>query len=501
MANVPPAYRKAEMRFERLLKLSDAVGVLDWDNAAMMPAGGIEARSEQVATLRVIHHETLTAPETRDLIAAAAAEAPALDAWQRANVEEMRRELAHAAAVPPDLVEAHSKATARCEMRWRTARPANDFAGLLPDLARVLALTREVGQAKAAALGLDLYDALLDEWEPGGRAADIDMLFDDLARFLPGFIDAVIARQAKATPAIAPRGPFPADQQRALATQLMARVGFDFAHGRLDTSAHPFCGGVPDDVRITTRWNERDFTSGLMGVLHETGHAMYERNLPASWRYQPVGRARGMSIHESQSLLVEMQASRSREFVAWLAGEARVAFAGDGPEWSPVNFTRIYHRVQRSLIRVDADEATYPCHVILRYRLERAMLGGALALADLPGAWADGMKALVGVVPPDDRDGCLQDIHWPGGTWGYFPTYTLGAMTAAQLFAAAVAADPAIPAALGRGEFAPLMAWLRREVHGRASLLPTPALIAAATGRPLDVECFKTHLKRRYLDA
>jgi carboxypeptidase Taq len=196
-----------------------------------------------------------------------------------------------------------------------------------------------------------------------------------------------------------------------------------------------------------------------------------------------------------------MQASRSPEFVAWLAGEARAAFGGEGPEWTPENFMRIYHHVERSLIRVDADEATYPCHVILRYRLERAMLGGALALADLPGAWAEGMKALVGVVPPDDRDGCLQDIHWPGGTWGYFPTYTLGAMTAAQLFAAAVASDPAIPAALGRGEFAPLMAWLRREVHGRASLLSTPALIEAATGRALDVGCFKVHLRRRYLDA
>ncbi len=500
-ANVPPAYRKAEARFERLLKLNDAVRVLEWDNSAMMPAGGVEARSEQVATLRVMHHETLTAPETRDLIDAAAAEAPALDTWQRANIDEMRREWAHASAVPADLVEAHSKAVAICEMRWRKARPANDFKGLLPDLTRVLALTQQVGQAKSAALGLSLYDALLDEWEPGGRAADIDVLFDDLAAFLPGFIADAIAHQARLPAPVQPRGPFPAEQQRALATRLMARVGFDFEHGRLDTSTHPFCGGVPDDVRITTRWNEADFATGLMGVLHETGHAMYERNLPATWRYQPVGRARGMSMHESQSLLVEMQASRSREFVAWLAGEARAAFAGDGPAWAPENFIRIYHRVQRGLIRVDADEATYPCHVILRYRLERAMLAGDLALADLPGAWAEGMQALVGVVPPDDRDGCLQDIHWPSGTWAYFPTYTLGAMTAAQLFAAAVKADSSIPAALGRGEFGPLMAWLRREVHGRASLLPTPELIKAATGRPLDVGFFKAHLKRRYLDA
>ncbi len=499
--NAPPGYRKAEARFERLYKLGDATRVLEWDNSAVMPSGGSEARSEQLATLRVIHHEMMTAPENDDILGAAESERAALDPWQRANLAEMRREFAHAAAVPPDLVEAYSKALSVCEMRWRAARPANDFKGLLPDLRRVLGLVREVAAAKAAKLGLMPYDALLDEWEPGGRAAAIDVLFDDLASFLPGFIAAAIDHQARLPAPLPIPGPFPVDQQLALAKRLMASVGFDFDHGRLDTSAHPFCGGVPDDVRITTRWNEADFTTGLMGVLHETGHAMYERGLPQAWRYQPVGRARGMSIHESQSLMVEMQASRSPPFVRWLAGQAAAAFGGAGPAWAPDNFLRIYHRVKRGLIRVDADEATYPCHVILRYRLERAMIAGDLDLADLPGAWNDGMKALVGIVPPDDKDGCLQDIHWPSGAWGYFPTYTLGAMTAAQFFAAATDADPTIPDALGRGDFRPLMAWLRREVHGRAASLPTPELVKAATGRTLDPAFFKAHLKRRYLES
>lgn len=498
-ANVPPGYRKAEQRFERLYKLGDALRVLEWDNSAVMPAGGAEARGEQIATLRVLHHEMLTAPEIGDVVSAAEAERNALDPWQRANLAEMRREWAHASAVPPDLVEAYSKALSACEMRWRSARPANDFKGLLPDLRRVLGLVRQVADAKAAKLGLSPYDALLDEWEPGGRAETIDVLFDDLAAFLPGFIAEAIGHQESLPAPLPIPGPFPVDRQRSLATSLMATVGFDFDHGRLDTSAHPFCGGVPDDVRITTRWNESDFTTGLMGVLHETGHAMYERGLPAGWRYQPVGRARGMSIHESQSLMVEMQASRSPQFVRWLAGQAAAAFGGTGPAWAPDNFLRIYHRVRRGLIRVDADEATYPCHVILRYRLERAMIAGDLDLGDLPGAWNDGMKELVGIVPPDDKDGCLQDIHWPSGAWGYFPTYTLGAMTAAQLFAAAAAADPTIPDALGRGDFRPLMAWLRREVHGRAASLSTPDLITAATGRPLDPSFFKAHLARRYL--
>jgi carboxypeptidase Taq len=231
----------------------------------------------------------------------------------------MKRRWLHATALESDLVEALAKACKRCEMIWRKARPAADFAAVKPALAEVLNLTRQAAAAKADRLGCSLYDALLDQYEPGGASARIDAVFADLADFLPGFLDAVLARQ-RALPAILPlEGPFPRERQEALARRLMAAVGFDFEHGRLDVSLHPFCGGVPDDVRITTRYNEDDFTIALMGVLHETGHAMYERGLPRDWRLQPVGEARGMAMHESQSLMVEMQACRSREFVEFLA--------------------------------------------------------------------------------------------------------------------------------------------------------------------------------------
>ena len=413
----------------------------------------------------------------------------------------MQRDWRQATCLPADFVEAKSRAVSDCEMAWRTARPANDFKGLLPKLRRVLDLTREEAKIKAQAFGLSPYDALLDEYEPGARSAEIAVIFDRLVKFLPDFTAAVIEKQAREPEILPLGGPFPAAKQEALARRLMLAVGFDFAHGRLDTSAHPFCGGIPDDVRLTTRWNEKDFLSGLMGVLHETGHAMYERGLPVRWRNQPVGRALGMSVHESQSLLIEMQASRSREFLSWLAPLAATAFGGEGPAWGVENLHRTYTRVSRGLIRVDADEVTYPAHVILRFRLEMALIGGDLDLADLPGAWADGMKQLVGVVPPDDRDGCLQDIHWPGGAWGYFPTYTLGAMTAAQLVDAARRTAPEIPTALGRGDFSPLMAWLRPNVHEKGSLLESRQLLIAATGRPLDPEIYMAHLRRRYLDA
>jgi carboxypeptidase Taq len=281
----------------------------------------------------------------------------------------------------------------------------------------------------------------------------------------------------------------------------MKRVGFDFDHGRLDISLHPFCGGTPDDVRITTRYDEADFRGALMGVLHETGHALYERGLPIEWRRQPVGDARGMAMHESQSLLMEMQACRSREFTAFLAPLLRETFGGTGPVWEADNLYRLGTQVRRSLIRVDADEVTYPAHVILRYRLERAMIAGDLALADLPAAWNDGMKELLGIVPPDDRQGCLQDIHWYDGAWGYFPTYTMGAMIAAQLFDAAKRANPGLLEELGAGDFARLLGWLRAHVHGKGSSRTTTEIVAEATGHPLDAAVFEAHLRRRYLDS
>jgi carboxypeptidase Taq len=491
-------YQQLEARFARLGALRDAAAVLSWDHSSMMPPGGARAREVQISTLELVCHELLTHPAVPDLLDAAAGQND-LDEWQRANLTEMHRRVRHASAVPERLVEALARQSLACEMQWREARPADDFARVRPALQQMLDLVRETAAAKAAALGVSPYEALLDEWEPGGTTAHIDALFDALVGFLPALVAQVIDRQAAEPAPIRPEGPFPIEAQRAVALKLMAAIGFDFDHGRLDVSAHPFCGGTPDDVRITTRYREDDFGRALMGVLHETGHAMYERGLPSDWRRQPVGRARSMSLHESQSLLIEMQACRSREFLEFVAPLLRKAFGGRGPGWDADNLYRLNTCVARSLIRVDADETTYPSHVILRYRLERAMIAGDLPLADLPGAWRDGMRELIGIEPATDRDGCLQDIHWYSGVWGYFPTYSLGALTAAQFFDAATRADPSIRPGIARGDFAPLMRWLRANVHERASSVPGPTIIRDATGAPLGVERFRAHLERRYL--
>jgi len=493
------AYDSLRRLFARLRAINDAAGVLGWDAQTLMPTGAADGRAEQLATLRGLAHELLVAPTTAERMAEADSKRDTLGVWDQANLHEMHRAHAHASAVPGDLVEASSKATSRAEMAWREARATSDFALLLPHLREVLDLQREIGRCKGEALGLEIYDALLDQYDPGLRRAVIDPLFDRLRREIPGLIQDAQTHQSH-LPAPKPiAGSFPAAAQRGLGETLMRMVGFDFARGRLDTSLHPFCGGATDDVRITTRYNDDDFSRALMGVLHETGHALYEQGRPAAWLDQPVGEARGMVMHESQSLLVEMQACRTREFLTCLSPLVRRAFASEDAALEPDNLYRLYTRVEPGFIRVDADEVTYPAHILLRYDLERAMIDGALAVEDLPAAFAAGARELLGLEVPDDARGCLQDIHWPSGAWGYFPTYTLGAVTAAQLFQAACAAVPDILQRLAAGDFGPLVAWLRREVHAKGSVAKTGDLIEAATGRPLDVEPYLAHLRRRYL--
>ncbi len=491
-------YQELEDRFRRLDALAGAQAMLHWDTSAMMPSGGAASRAEQLATLSALAHTMLTDPAVGELLEAAQADTH-LDPWQRANVREMQRRWRHETCVEADLVEALSRACSACETRWRTARADADFPAVLPSLKEVLNLTRQLARAKAEALGLTPYDALLEQFEPGGRSATIDTVFADLKDFLPDFLDDVLAKQAARPAALHLQDPFPGTRQKNLGETFMRALGFDFNHGRLDESLHPFCGGTSDDVRLTTRYDENDFTSALMGVLHETGHALYEQGLPEAWRGQPVGAANAMSIHESQSLLIEMQVCRSPEFLTYAQPLLVDAFSGSGPAWETDNLTRLYTHVEKGFIRVDADEVTYPAHVILRYELEKAAIAGDLQMEDLPGAWNDALQGILGIRPSHDREGCLQDIHWFDGAWGYFPTYTLGAMTAAQLFASARRDMPAIMDDIARGDFAPLLSWLRTNVHEKGCFADSAQLLVQATGEALNADHFKAHLTARYL--
>lgn len=499
MSSPSRSYLKLETRFSRLSALSGAAAILQWDSAVIMPPGGSSARAEQMAGLTVLSHELLNHSETADLLDEAEKTVSDLDDWQRANLKEMRHSWRHATAIAPDLAEAHSRATSLCEMQWRQARHDNDFASLSTSLTEVVNLTQKIAAAKANVFKTTPYDALLDEYEPGCSSMIIDRLFADLEEFLPGFLTDVQDRQSSEPPVILPNGPFDEAIQKRLGRDFMTALGFDFNHGRLDVSHHPFTGGVADDVRLTTRYQAEDFTESLMGTLHETGHALYEQGLPKKWGTQPVGMARGMVLHESQSLLVEMQLSRGHDFMAFTLPQIKSAFNGQGPAWELENLQRLYLKVEPGLIRVDADEVTYPLHVILRYRLEKALLSGDLSVADLPGAWNSGMQSLLGITPPNDTMGCLQDIHWPSGAIGYFPTYTLGALAAAQIFQSAASGIEDFSEKIQDGRFEDLLRWLRLHIHSLGSSTSTDEILRAATGGPLGSAAFKTHLQARYL--
>jgi carboxypeptidase Taq len=284
----------------------------------------------------------------------------------------------------------------------------------------------------------------------------------------------------------------------------MTALGFDFAHGRLDVSDHPFCGGVPEDTRITTRYSEDDFLESLMAVLHETGHALYQQGLPAAWRSQPVGGSLGAAMHESQSLFVEMQVARSPALIAFAAPHIRDHLAAhpDDRAWTVDNLYAHVTRVCPSYIRVDADEVTYPLHVILRFELEQALIAGDLEVADLPDAWNARMVRYLGLSTEGDfKNGCMQDVHWFAGLYGYFPTYTLGALMAAQFYAAASSAIPNLEEKVAEGDLAPLLGWLRRKVHAQGQSRSANELLKQVTGEPLVLHHFKEHLERRYLGA
>ncbi|MGD9599446.1 MAG: carboxypeptidase M32 [Steroidobacteraceae bacterium] len=497
MSSTP--YKQLEQEWKRLHAFRGALALLRWDAAVMMPKGSADIRGEQLAALETEHHTLLTSPRVSRLLDRAQANAQGLDEWQLANLREMRRQRDHAIATPVSLVSRLARATSKAEMKWIEARRNNDFALFAPYLGEVLHLVRDKAQLLGQALNLAPYDALTDEFSPGVQMTDIDAMFKALSRRLPNLIREAMALQEK-HPALPITGKFPVAKQRALVLELMRTLGFPFEGGRVDESEHPFTEGVPGDIRVTTRYDADDLFSGVLGALHETGHAMYDLGLPREWRDQPVGRDRGMAVEESQSLLVEMIVCRSRPFVRYLTPLLVKHFGVSGPEWAPENVYAHLTRVRRGLIRVDADELTYPLHIQLRYEIEKQLLAGALAVRDLPDAWADFTNARFGVRPATHQEGCLQDIHWAVGSFGYFPSYALGATIAAQLYEKLRSDVAGLDEQIARGEFGGLFGWLREHVHGLGARVSTQELLKLATGKPLTAAASLRYLEGKYLE-
>src|SRR5690349_12292026 len=469
-------YKQLEQEFRRLHAFRGALSLLRWDAAVMMPRGSSDVRGDQLAALETEHHALLTAPRITRLLDRAQANTQGLADWQIANLREMRRQRDHAIATPVSLVSRLAKASSKAEAMWLEARRQGKFELFAPQLEEVVHLVRDKSALLGQALNLAPYDALVDEFSPGISTADIDSMFKSLSRRLPSLIRETLALQ-ESRPLLPLTGKFPSGKQRALAVEIMKAVGFPFDRGRLDESEHPFTEGVPGDVRVTTRFDTSDPFPGLLGALHETGHAMYDVGLPVEFADQPVGRDRGMALEESQSLLMEMVVCRSRAFATYLRPLLEKHFGVSGPEWSEENLYAHLTRVRRGPIRVDADELTYTLHIQLRYELENQLLSGELAVRNLRDAWNAGMEQRLSVKPQNDLEGVLQDVHWAVGSFGYFPSYALGAVMAAQFFDALRETVPDVEAQISRGDFTGLMGWLREHVHRQGARVSAQELL------------------------
>ena len=483
----------------RLEAIRHAQAMLGVDEAVNMPEGGGEKRAEAMSVIAAMAHEMASAPHIAEWIAKA--ESEDLDQDQKAAVAEFKRGYINRTCLTSEFVARQVSASMRCEQLWRQLRARNDWTDFLPSFENVVALAREEAQRRAEVLKLSPYDAMVEQYDPGSRVADIARVFADLKAFLKDFIPEAIDAQARRR-ARRPRkpcnGPFPIEKQKALGLELMNAVGFDFNHGRLDVSHHPFCGGVPSDVRMTTRYRADEFLSSLMGILHETGHGLYEQNLPHDLAHWPSTSARGMAMHESQSLFQEMQLSRRPEFWHFALPRAREILGLE--DVSVDDLLSHVHHVERGFIRVDADEATYPLHVILRFEIEQELVTGQLAPKHVPEVWNAKMQDDLGLSTAGKyKDGPMQDVHWPSGAIGYFPSYTLGAMMAAQQWAEVERAIPDAAEQVARGDFSAINGWRKTNIWSKASRFSTPEIMIQATGEALNARYFEDHLKRRYL--
>lgn len=477
--------------------LEATIQVLSWDQETYMPAAGQAARGSALGTLAGLRHAKLSQTELGDALAAAEACAEsgtptaALARSARRVVDKTRR-------IPADLARELARAQSRGHAAWRSAHAEANFALFAPELENLVRLSRLEAQALAdgtpAADGGEVYDALLDKYEPGAKAADLEPLFRSLLAELTPLVQAVRATGTEIDESPL-QGACPRDAQLAFGTRVAKAFGFDFDAGRIDRAPHPFCTSFgTGDVRITWRWNDTDFRPGFFGILHETGHALYEQGLPARWGRTPLGKPVSLGVHESQSRLWENLVGRSRSFWEWALPELHAHF----PALSGVTLEQLWpalHTVKPSLIRVEADQGTYDLHVAVRFELERRLIAGDLAVSDLPGAWDEAYERTLGLSPAGPANGVLQDIHWSMAAFGYFPTYTLGNLMMAQLFEAARAELGDLDAAFARGEFAPLLDWLRRNVHGHGHRFRADELMRRATGQPLGAEAFLAQRK------
>lgn len=477
--------------------LGGAAGLLGWDRETLMPPAGAEGRAHQLGTLAALHHRELTRPDIDEVIGRLTDGGDELAGDQQTMLRLAARERDRADRVPERLVRALTEARSRCVSTWLAARPAEDVAAYVEALAPVIALKRE--EAEAIGIGDEPYDALLDEYEPGARAAAIAPVLADLRRRLVPLVDEACERQPEG---VLPSRTWAEAAQMALANDIAEMVGFDLRAGVVARSAHPFTGSPHrGDVRFTTRTDPHDPIGSITAVMHEAGHALYEQGFPAEYARTPLYDAPSLGAHESQSRFWENHIGRSPAFWRLLEPMLRGRFPEAMHRLGAGDMHAAATVVRRSPIRVEADEVTYNLHIVVRFELELALIRGDLPVADLPGAFAEAMGRVVGILPPSHADGVMQDIHWPEGLIGYFPTYTLGSLYAAQL---AEMADAELPGGLettiAEGRLGDVLALMRERIHRHGRRMTTAELMERANGRPLEADALVRHLRGAYVE-
>ena len=484
-------------RLQENNRLGGVMGILHWDQEVIMPGGASESRAQQLGTLAGILHEKSSSPEMgKRLDIISQADEDEFSTFEWCNIREARREFDMATRVPKTLVTELAELSSRAHLVWVKARSENKFSDFVPVLKRLVDL--KIKWAGYVFPDKEPYDANIDLYERGTTQKDITPIFEKLKAELIPVITAIEESEYKPDTQFL-SGHFPLEKQEALGRKISKDMGFLFDRGRMDVSVHPFCGGShPTDVRITTRYRTDNFVESLYAVIHETGHGLYEQGRMQEGRDLPVSEALTMAIHESQSLFWERMIGQGKQFCAYylplIAETFPQNFEGVQPE-------RLYEAVNvsgPSLIRVEADEVTYPMHVILRYELERGLFDGSIDVEHLPDMWNAKMKEYLGVEPPTDTLGVLQDTHWSGGAFGYFPSYTLGAVYASQFYQALIRAKPDMENQIEMGNFASVREWLGSQIHQQGRLLSVPNLVKQVTGENLNPDSFLDYLKEKY---
>jgi carboxypeptidase Taq len=489
-------YQAMQRIFAQRSDLELAAEIIGWmQSTHSLPGIGDDAMEDASSALSIFMHRLLMQPAVIQWAHNAPVSTP--DPETARNASLMRHQCIEESAFSEQFVDELSRVNLASFRIWETTKQQSDFAAWLPYFSEVVAYARKKAGILSASLQVSPYQALLDRYNPGLRNDTVNSIFTALHARLPALIATITAKQS-ARPIPLPNVAIAA--QRRIIQRIIDALGFDPRHSRIDESMHPFSTGEWDDVRVTTRYHEDNLLSGIMSVVHEMGHLFYSRNLPRAWKHQPIGAAQSMWIHESQSLFWEKQIGCSRAFMQFLS-PIIAAELGEGDAWSADNLYALITRVTPGLIRIEADEVTYPAHIILRHRLEQDLITGALAPADLPQAWNAQMQQLLAVTVPDHAHGCMQDVHWTDGSFGYFPAYTFGALAAAQFMQSARKALPDMDSLIATGNFTPILSWLNRNIHQCGSRYDGEELVARVTGMPLSIDPWLAHIDERYIRA